>query len=127
MMLRFDFSYAADTARFGLPEVKRGFMPGSGGTQRLPRVMGEHRAKELIMSGEQFTAQEALAWGLVNKVLPPAELLAATLDAASRIAGNPPRSVQVLKQYIHTGLQADHDTGLVLDRKRVGEGKRVSV
>src|SRR3546814_21156492 len=66
MMLRCDFSYAADTARFGLPEVKRGFMPGSGGTQRLPRVMGEHRAKELIMSGEQFTAQEALAWGLVK-------------------------------------------------------------
>src|SRR3546814_12429181 len=90
-------------------------MPGSGGAQRLPRVMGDHRAKELIMSGEQFTAQEALAWGLVNKVLPPAELLAATLEAAARIAGNPPRAVQMIQQCIHTGLQADIDTGLVLE------------
>src|SRR3546814_16967957 len=86
-------------------------MPGSGGTQRLPRVMGEHRAKALIMSGEQFTAQEALAWGLVNKVLPPAELLAATLEAAARIAGNPPRAVQMTMQGIHTGLQADIEPG----------------
>src|SRR3546814_10509358 len=74
-----------------------------------------HRAKELIMSGEQFTAQEALAWGLVNKVLPAAELLAATLEAAARIVGNPPRAVQMIKQCIHTGLQADIDTGLVLE------------
>src|SRR3546814_10429963 len=87
---------------------RSGFMPGSGGTQRLPRVMGEHRAKELIMSGEQFTAQEALAWGLVNKVLPAAELLAATLEAAARIAGNPPRAVQMIKQCIHTEIGRAH-------------------
>src|SRR3546814_18624545 len=90
-------------------------MPGSGGAQRLPRVMGDHRAKELMMSGEQFTAQEALAWGLVNKVLPPAELLAATLEAAARTAGNPPRALQMIKQSIHTGLQQDNDTGRVLE------------
>src|ERR1700761_1005303 len=74
-----DFVYASTNARFALTEVTLGIMPGSGGTQNLPRAIGERRAKELILSGLPFTAAEAEQWGLVNRVLPPDELLPATL------------------------------------------------
>src|SRR6201994_4115483 len=77
-----DFIYAATEARFALTEVTLGIMPGAGGTQNLPRAVGERRAKEMILSGLPFSAAEAEAWGLVNKVLPQAQLL----DAAFAIA-----------------------------------------
>ena len=85
-----DFLYAADSARFALTEVTLGIMPGSGGTQTLPRAVGERRAKELILTGKPFTATEARDWGLVNEVFPLAELLPAALATASRIARNAP-------------------------------------
>ena len=83
-----DFIYASDNARFALTEVTLGIMPGAGGTQNLPRAIGERRAKELILSGLPFSAAEAEAWGLVNRVLPPDELMKATFAIAERIAGN---------------------------------------
>ena len=70
-----DFLYAAETARFALTEVTLGIMPGGGGTQTLPRAVGERRAKELILTGKPFTAAEARDWGLVNEVFPLADLL----------------------------------------------------
>src|SRR5438309_3412641 len=83
-----DFVYAATIARFALTEVTLGIMPGAGGTQNLPRAVGERRAKELILTGLPFSAEEAEAWGLVNKVLPPEGLRDAVLATARRIAGS---------------------------------------
>ena len=87
-----DFLYAAESARFALTEVTLGIMPGGGGTQTLPRAVGERRAKELILTGKPFTAAEARDWGLVNEVYPRSDLLRESLATASRIARNAPIS-----------------------------------
>jgi enoyl-CoA hydratase/carnithine racemase len=110
-----DFIYASDNARFALTEVTLGIMPGTGGTQNLPRAIGERRAKELILSGLPFTAAEAEAWGLVNRVLPPDQLMQATFAIAERIAGNGPISVRQAKQAIHRGLQMSLAEGLAFE------------
>ena len=110
-----DFVYAASNARFALTEVTLGIMPGAGGTQNLPRAVGERRAKELILSGLPFSAEEAERWGLVNRVLPAEELLDATLAIADRIARNGPLSVRQAKQAIHRGLQMSLADGLAFE------------
>jgi len=110
-----DFVYAATEARFALTEVTLGIMPGAGGTQNLPRAIGERRAKELILSGLPFSATEAEAWGLVNRMLPQDALLPATLVIAERIAGNGPLSVRQAKQAIHRGLQMSLADGLAFE------------
>lgn len=110
-----DFIYAAATARFALTEVTLGIMPGAGGTQTLPRAVGDRRAKELILTGLPFSAQEAEAWGLVNKVLPPDGLLEAALATARRIAGNGPIAVRQAKQSIGRGLQMSISDGLAFE------------
>jgi len=110
-----DFIYASDNARFALTEVTLGIMPGAGGTQNLPRAMGERRAKELILSGLPFTAAEAEAWGLVNRVLSEGELMKAAFAIAERIAGNGPISVRQAKQAIHRGLQMSLADGLTFE------------
>jgi enoyl-CoA hydratase len=110
-----DFLYAAETARFALTEVTLGIMPGGGGTQTLPRAVGERRAKELILTGKPFSAKEAQAWGLVNEVFPLAELLREALATASRIARNAPISVRQAKLSIHRGLQSSLRDGLALE------------
>jgi enoyl-CoA hydratase/carnithine racemase len=100
-----DFIYASTNARFALPEVTLGIMPGGGGTQTLARAVGERRAKELIFTGLPFSAQEAREWGLVNAVLPPDELQAAVLRAATRIAKkSAPIGVRHAKRAISTGM-----------------------
>jgi enoyl-CoA hydratase/carnithine racemase len=110
-----DFVYASTDARFALTEVTLGIMPGAGGTQNLARAVGERRAKELILSGLPFSAVEAEAWGLVNRVVPPDELMQATLDIAGRIAGNGPIAVRQAKQAIHRGLQMSLADGLAFE------------
>ncbi|TNC07984.1 enoyl-CoA hydratase [Methylobacterium terricola] len=110
-----DFTYAAESARFALTEVTLGIMPGAGGTQNIPRALGERRAKEIILTGLPFTAREACDWGLVNRVLPQAELLEATLATARRIAGNAPIAVRQAKQSIHRGLQMSLADGLAFE------------
>ena len=110
-----DFVYAATHARFALTEVTLGIMPGGGGTQTLARAVGEHRAKELILSGLPFSAEEAERWGLVNRVLPPDELLPAALAIAGRIAANGPISVRQAKQAVHRGLQMSLADGLTFE------------
>jgi enoyl-CoA hydratase/carnithine racemase len=110
-----DFVYAATHARFALTEVTLGIMPGGGGTQTLPRALGERRAKELILSGLPFSADEAERWGLVNRVLPPDELLPASLAIAGRIAANGPISVRQAKQAVHRGLQMSLADGLAFE------------
>jgi enoyl-CoA hydratase len=110
-----DFIYAASHARFALTEVTLGIMPGAGGTQNLARAVGERRAKELILSGLPFTAAEAEAWGLVNRVVEPPELLETTLGIARRIAGNGPIAVRQAKQAIHRGMQMSLWDGLAFE------------
>jgi enoyl-CoA hydratase len=110
-----DFVYAATHARFALTEVTLGIMPGGGGTQTLARAVGERRAKELILSGLPFSADEAERWGLVNRVLPPEELLPAALAIAGRIAANGPISVRQAKQAVHRGLQMSLADGLTFE------------
>lgn len=110
-----DFIYAAETARFALTEVTLGIMPGAGGTQNLPRAVGERRAKEIILSGRPFTAQEAYAWGMVNRLCAPGKLVGEALDTARRIAENAPISVRQAKHAIHHGLQMDLASGMLLE------------
>lgn len=105
-----DFLYAANTARFALTEVSIGIMPGGGGTQNLPRAVGERRAKEIILTAKPFSAQQAAEWGLVNRVCEPAELMPAALETARAIAGNAPLSVRQAKKSIHFGLQMELKT-----------------
>src|SRR5258707_10582003 len=100
-----DFVYAATSARFALTEVTLGIMPGTGGTQNLARAVGERRAKEIILSGQPFTAAEAERWGLVNRVVEPLDLMEAAMAIARRIAANGPIAVRQAKQAIHRGLQ----------------------
>jgi enoyl-CoA hydratase/carnithine racemase len=110
-----DFIYASSTAQFGQPEVTRGIMPGAGGTQNLPRALGERRAKELILTGKSFTAQQAYEWGMINLVCEPHELLPKALETARAIAANAPIAVRQAKKAIHQGLQMDLTSGLLIE------------
>lgn len=111
-----DIRIAADSARFGLPEIKLGVIPAAGGTQRLPRLIGEARAKELILTADLVDAETALRYGIVSRVLPPAELMPAALALAQRIAGHPPLAVRFAKRAINRGMQTDLDSGLEYER-----------
>jgi enoyl-CoA hydratase len=106
-LLACDFAYGARTARFALTEVTLGIMPGGGGTQNLPRAVGERRAKEIILTGRPFSADEACQWGILNRVCEPGEVLPGALETASRIATNAPLSVRQAKKSIHYGLQME--------------------
>ena len=106
-----DFAYAASNARFALTETTLGIMPGAMGTQNLPRAVGDRRAKEIILTGAPFSADEAASWGLVSQVFPPAELLPATLATAQRIAGNAPISIRQAKKSISMASQTDLHIG----------------
>jgi len=110
-----DFAYASKTARFALTEVTRGIMPGGGGTQNLPRIIGERRAKEVILTGQPFAAEEALAWGIVNRLCEPGQVLAEVLQAARLICDNAPLSVRQAKKAITHGLQMDRASGMLFE------------
>lgn len=109
-LLACDFAYAVRTARFALTEVTIGIMPGGGGTQNLPRAVGERRAKEIILTGRPFTADEAQQWGILNRVCEPGELMPATMETARVIAANAPLSVRQAKTSIRYGLQMELKT-----------------
>ena len=98
LALMCDFIYAARSARFALTEVSLGIMPGAGGTQNLPRAVGERRAKEIILTARPFSAEEGHAWGLVNRLCEPGEVLTAALESAAAIAGNAPLAVRQAKK-----------------------------
>jgi enoyl-CoA hydratase len=111
MALACDFIYAAPGARMALSETSLGIMPGGMGTQTLPRAVGERRAKELILTARAFSAEEGLAWGLVNRISEPGKLLEEALATAAAIAGNGPLSTRQAKKSIHYGLGMDLLTG----------------
>jgi len=110
-----DFAYAARHAVFAQTETKLGIMPGAGGTQCLPRAIGVKRASELILSGRQFSAEEAATWGLVNAVYDTEDLMAQTLRIAASIAGNAPIAVSQAKLAINRGLDMSLANGLELE------------
>ena len=107
LVLASDFAYGVTGTRFALTEVTIGIMPGAGGTQTLPRIVGERRAKEIILTGKPFTAEQALEWGILNRVCAPEEVLPAALETARVIAGNAPLSIRQAKRSMHFGLQMD--------------------
>jgi enoyl-CoA hydratase/carnithine racemase len=115
LALACDFLYAAETARFALTEVTLGIMPGAGGTQNLPRAVGERRAKEIILTGRPFTAQEAYEWGLVNRLCAPDRVAEEALAAGRQIAENAPIAVRQAKHAIHFGLQMDLASALMFE------------
>lgn len=112
LLLACDFAYASSTALFGFTEVRRGIMPGGGGTQQLPRAVGTRRAKELIFRGSRFSAEEALQWGLVNRLCEPGKVLGEAIEAAEEICRSAPLSVLQAKKAIDLGMQTDLRTGL---------------
>jgi len=107
MTLACDFAYASETARFGLPEVGLGIMPGLGGTQLLRRCAGERRAIELLTTGRPFTAAQALEYGVVNGVTAPEALMETVLGVAAEIAAKAPLSVRALKHVVHEAHSLD--------------------
>ena len=106
-----DFIYASEAAMFGLPEINLGIIPGFGGTQRLPRLIGLNMAKELIFSGKMVSAAEAQRIGLVNKVCAPDQLLEKVMDTAQIIAAKGRVALRAAKQAINDGVNADLATG----------------
>lgn len=106
-----DFAYASETARFSLPEVRRGISPASGATQTVPRACGIRRAKEMILTGGMYSARQALDWGLVNKVVPAVALLDETLAVARTIASHAPLAVRQAKKALDVAPDADFGTG----------------
>ncbi|MDE2581512.1 MAG: enoyl-CoA hydratase/isomerase family protein [Rhodospirillales bacterium] len=110
-----DFAYAVRGARFALTEVTRGIMPGGGGTQTLARVVGERRAKEIILTGRPFSTEQALEWGVINHISEPGALLEDVYATAAAICDNAPLSVRQAKKSIHHGLQMDLKRGLMFE------------
>lgn len=106
-----DIILAADNAAFGQPEVNLGIIPGFGGTQRLPRLVGRTRALELIMTGDRISAEEAFRIGLVNRVVPRGELLATARGIAETIAQKGPVAVALAKRAVYEGLEAGPRAG----------------
>jgi enoyl-CoA hydratase/carnithine racemase len=107
LVLHCDFAYASKTAAFALTEVSLGIIPGGGGTQTLARAVGERRAKELILAARRFSAEEALAWGVVNRLCDPGALLDETLETAACIAANASASVREARHAMRHGLGMD--------------------
>jgi enoyl-CoA hydratase len=115
MALACDFIYASENAMFGLPEITLGLIPGFGGTQRLPLLVGGNRAKEMIFTGKMIPAAEAERIGMVNRVLPPGGLMEAVYETARTIAARGRVSLRAAKQAVNSGLKVDLSTGLQIE------------
>ena len=111
---------AVDSARFGQPEVKLGLLPGGGGTQRLPRLVGKGRALQLILSGEMITAQEAYRIGLVNEIVPAAELTARAEEILRKISSNAPIAIKFALEAANKGMETSQSEGLLLEASYFG-------
>ena len=111
---------AVDTAKFGQPEVALGLLPGGGGTQRLPRLVGKGRALQLILSGEMISAQEAYRIGLVNEIVPAAELIARAEAILKKIGANAPIAVSLALEAVNKGLETGQAEGLLLEASYFG-------
>lgn len=117
-----DILIAADTARFGQPEVNLGIIPGYGGTQRLPRLVGRNIAKEIVLTGEMITAQRAYEIGLVNRVVTQAELMGAARETAAKILSKGPVAVRTAKMAMNRGLDLDLSNACALEANAFAVG-----
>jgi len=115
LTLACDFRIAAENAKFGQPEINIGVIPGGGGTQRLPRLIGLTRAKEMLFLGEVIDAVTAEKYGLVNKVVPKEQLLNEAKKYARKIASKPPVTMKVLKKTVNAGQNIDLPSALNLE------------
>lgn len=111
---------ASTTARLGQPEVKLGLIPGYGGSQRLPRLVGKGRALELLLTGEMISAEEAYRIGLVNKVTSPQELIPVATDLARKMTANAPPALRHCLEAVHSGMEMPLDQGLFLEASLFG-------
>jgi enoyl-CoA hydratase/carnithine racemase len=111
---------AVESAQFGQPEVKLGLLPGGGGTQRLPRLVGRGRAMQLILSGEMINAQEAYRIGLINEVVPARDLISRAEAILRRIAANAPIAVNLALEAVNKGLESTQSEGLLLEASYFG-------
>ena len=116
LALAADFRVAGESARLGQPEIQLGIIPGAGGTQRLPRLIGPAKAKDLVFTGRMVKAAEALQIGLVDQVVPDSDVYQAALDMVKRYASGPSLALRAAKQAIDTGLGVDLATGLEIER-----------
>ncbi len=112
-----DFIIAADTARFGQPEIKIGIVPGAGGTQRLPRAVGKAKAMDMVLTGRMMDAAEAERAGLVSRVVPADKLLEEALAAANTICGLGMPSVMIAKECVNRAFESPLSEGLVYERR----------
>lgn len=117
LMLACDLRIASETARFGQPELKLGILPGWGGTQRLTRQIGRAAAMEMLLTGDPVDAQRALALGLVNRVVPAAELTSAARELARELATRAPLSIAATKRAVNRGLDRPIEDGLLAERE----------
>ena len=116
LALAADFRICGDNARLGQPEILLGIIPGAGGTQRLTRLVGPSRAKELIFTGRFIDAEEALRIGLVDRVVAPDDVYTEAFDLARQLADGPAYALRAAKEAIDRGLEVDLDTGLEIER-----------
>ena len=120
LVLACDLAYAADNAKFGQPEVNLGVIPGFGGTQRLQRRVGPAKARELIYTGDVIGAEEALRIGLVNVVVPRAELLTKVTEVAKKIASKGPLAISAAKRVMHKGADLELSAAHELEAQAFG-------
>jgi enoyl-CoA hydratase/carnithine racemase len=117
LALACDLRFAAQDARLGLPEIRLGIIPGAGGTQRLPRLIGLAKARDLVLSGRHVRAEEALAIGLVDRVLPANAVYAEAVREATRFAGGPTRAYAAAKLALRAAGDLDLERGLEAERE----------
>ena len=112
-----DLIVASENAQFGLPEPTLGLVPGGGGTQRLPRIVGQNRAKEILLTGRRLNALEAYEWGIVTAVTPAHEEIRMALELGQKIARQAPLAIQALKRLVNEGVNAPLDTALSYEQQ----------
>jgi enoyl-CoA hydratase len=117
LALACDLRIAAENATFGQPEIKIGVIPGAGGTQRLPRLVGLGRAKELLFTGDTIDAQEAYRIGLVNKVVPVEALMSETRKLALKVTKQPPLALKTTKAVVNEGINMNIQSALALEAR----------
>jgi enoyl-CoA hydratase len=114
-----DIIVAGESARFGQPEVNIGIIPGGGGTQRLTRAVGKYKAMKYILTGELFSAKEALDMGLISEMVPDPEVEGRAIDLARQIATLPPLALQLAKEAVLAGMEAPLSAALALETKSI--------